>query len=1066
MGQNYSQTVAHTQEQLKDEDMNFQEDYPDHQVPSSLFLSPITSNDSTYHVDHDLSPVSSGESEDTVTQTSKSPNPQKRIKNLKQKFVRKLRKDKLPEVEKLSLDLKKEKVTKSKLTEAFRQNELYVITSNDQELELDQEQLGELENEKELAQSESDKKLYSQLDRKSIHLFGYSPKNLYSDDSSKSFYGERGNSSPREESRRSRRLDGRRSSSQLRNDELLRSSSQRSIPTQKSSSHLFGYSPDRTDKKQNIHLFGYSPNLDDSDHSRKSSYSDDRRLSQHSPKEELFRRSSRMLYSDDGPLPRRSSSQIRTDEPRRSSSQVRPEDPLSSRGSSAHLKTIPTRPSFPNRRSSSNLFGYSPSKSYSGAPTKSPQDVNFRKSSSHLFLNQFKQNHLHQSTRSNSVTNLKTFKLHPSENDVLNPIDTLLSQNNEYHYPSSILNEELKIWDTSSTPDNVSIADTVESRHSDEYMSEYNEPTPEELVASPLLSLPLEILYRIIEIVYHDDQVLSINSNLENFANTIPFLTRRLNQLSLCFLYKYTIFNRPHAFDKFLRNLQEHIFIGKYVEFMDFQQFTSIGLGRTGRMMQEIQMVTSQTITEALSLTPNLIEFMASENIQDDLDVNVLDYLFNRLYKIQTIDFCGASTEKFVQAFRDLIIDNDIPAKSHDTQPISPSLSPILSPTTSLNNPQNVISPINSNEDTLIDEAMEPLLYEERISKTSSLNNLFKISFHDCTSLTPEVFIKILPHLHNIRRLDLNHTYITSAILNQYLPHTARLTHLSLSRTSKLTTKDLINFLTQHPAVANNTLQWLNIQIDSNVVSPLSDIYLNYTLKYLKASNLQYLNLGGLPIKPTTMKIIRQKFPELKSLSIAHADITLDVLNEFMKDNENIRYLDLSGMKLTRFNIISFLKRNFYSNLEAIEFDYKVLYEVTADGEHLKSIPEQQSFLDPVYTPNVWKFYDNEGRRAWIYKLGEDDPSYKDIINGTSNFNPLTTNLVYYDLETGSKITTKFKSPKFLIYASRKINCSIGYMNLRECKTKKYLENIEQEDIWPVEFSQRGIYNYYSLNVK
>ena len=98
---------------------------------------------------------------------------------------------------------------------------------------------------------------------------------------------------------------------------------------------------------------------------------------------------------------------------------------------------------------------------------------------------------------------------------------------------------------------------------------------------SPLLSFPLEILYNIIEYVYVDNDISSINSNLEKFANTIPLLLKKFHSLSLCFLYKYTIFNRPHSFDKFLHNLITDPTIGKYVEFMDFQQFTSIGLGRT-----------------------------------------------------------------------------------------------------------------------------------------------------------------------------------------------------------------------------------------------------------------------------------------------------------------------------------------------------------------------------------------------------------------------------------------------------------------------------------------------------
>lgn len=164
---------------------------------------------------------------------------------------------------------------------------------------------------------------------------------------------------------------------------------------------------------------------------------------------------------------------------------------------------------------------------------------------------------------------------------------------------------------------------------------------------SPLLSFPLEILYNIIEYVYVDNDISSINSNLEKFANTIPLLLKKFHSLSLCFLYKYTIFNRPHSFDKFLHNLITDPTIGKYVEFMDFQQFTSIGLGRTGRMNQEIQMVTYKTISHALSMTPNLLEFLASENIQDDMNVTVLDYLFNKLPKIKALDFCGASSELF-----------------------------------------------------------------------------------------------------------------------------------------------------------------------------------------------------------------------------------------------------------------------------------------------------------------------------------------------------------------------------------------------------------------------------------
>ena len=522
--------------------------------------------------------------------------------------------------------------------------------------------------------------------------------------------------------------------------------------------------------------------------------------------------------------------------------------------------------------------------------------------------------------------------------------------------------------------------------------------------------------------MYYDDNTTSINSNLENFSKTIPLLLKAINTISLRFLYKYANFNRPHSFDKFLQNLVKYPTLGKFVEFMDFQIFTSIGLGRTGRMNQEIQMVTSKTILQALELTPNLIEFLASENIQDDLDEHVLNYLFNNSPKLQALDFCGASSESFVSAFQKLIIND----------------------------------PVNELDD-------------DEVVVKSSLENLFKISFHDCSNLTPDVFIKILPHLSNLRRLDLTHTSVTSTILNTYLPHSIELTHISLAKCSKLTTKDLINFLTNHPSVCNNLLTWLNLQIDSNMVSPLNEVYLYYTLKHLKAENLRYLNLGGLPLNEKILRLIKVNFPRLESLSVSHSSIELNDVSEYLNENKNIRYLDITGCKkITRWNLTHILKANYDSPLTAIEFDYKLLFELTT-GEFMKILPLQSSNMNllsyETKEPEIWKFYDNEGRRSWIYKIVPSDPDYNSILN--NNNKALTNaNLTFYDLETGEKIVQRVKKPEFLKYASRKINCSVGYFNLNMVKKKNYIQNILKENIWPVEFSQRGIYNYYSLNIK
>lgn len=545
---------------------------------------------------------------------------------------------------------------------------------------------------------------------------------------------------------------------------------------------------------------------------------------------------------------------------------------------------------------------------------------------------------------------------------------------------------------------------------------------------SPLLSLPIEILHQIIEIVYYDESTSSIPANLEKFLKTIPVLLKTFNQLAIRFLYKYAIFTRPHSFDRFLLNILKQPDIGECVEFMDFQTFTSIGLGRTGRMNQEIQMVTSATIQLALQMCPNLIEFLASENIQDDMDVTVLLVLFNHLPKIQAMDFCGASLSAFAIAFNELEIDVEDPLESSDV----------------LTETSLVIS-----------------------TKSERLSHLFKISFHDCSNLAPSVFEKLLPHFTQLRRLDLTHTSITSSILLAHLPHSCRLTHLSLARCSKLTTKDLINFLVSHPAVALESLEWLNLQIDSNVVSPLSDVYLLYTLNHLKAPGLKYLNLGGLPVNNRILQLIKSKFLSLESLTISHSSVNICDLESLIHENTSIKFLDLTSIKcLDRWKLANLLKNCHGTSLEALEFDYKTLYDLTA-GNYIRIDAVQTDFRisETPHLPQVWKFYDNEGRRAWLYKIDTNDPQYDSIISGRK-FTETTSNLVYYDLETGAKIETKSSKPSFLKYASRKINCSIGYYNLNNTKKKRYIENNLHELVWPVEFSQRGIYNYYSLNVK
>lgn len=498
--------------------------------------------------------------------------------------------------------------------------------------------------------------------------------------------------------------------------------------------------------------------------------------------------------------------------------------------------------------------------------------------------------------------------------------------------------------------------------------------------------LPLEIITKIIEFVYFDSERFdSINKLVENFTN-VSLVSRLFYLLSLKYLYKYAVFNRPHTFQKFLINLNNNANLGRYVQFIDFETFTSIGLGRTGKMNQEIQMVTSRTILSCLTKTPNLIEFLASESIQDDMNVDVLDYLFNDLHNLQSLDFCGASSKDFFEAFKGLQIN-------------------------------------------------------------SPLKKLFKVSFHDCSNLSIDIFEKVLPNLVNLRRLDLTHTSITSSVLLQCLPKSCNLTHLSLSRCSKLTTRDLINFLLNHPAVNDHQLEWLNLSVDSNVVTPLNSNYLFFTLNHMNAANLEYLNLKGLPINEKILNLINFRYKKLKTLSIAYSPIDFDFLYTFIINSENLLNIDITGCKFNKSQILQLIS---IPHLISIEYDSRTLQDLTNNvGQYIRR------------ENMVWRYHDNNGRRAWIYRMDPSHPQYLQILQYGKI---IDMNLTYYDLETGEKIEVKNPKPRFLKYVGKKINCSIGFNHLEYCKHKQYL-NSGTEDVWPGEFCERGIYNYYSLNI-
>ncbi|ODV87252.1 hypothetical protein CANARDRAFT_194302 [[Candida] arabinofermentans NRRL YB-2248] len=500
-----------------------------------------------------------------------------------------------------------------------------------------------------------------------------------------------------------------------------------------------------------------------------------------------------------------------------------------------------------------------------------------------------------------------------------------------------------------------------------------------------LSPLPFELMDKIFRYTYFNDieKVYSINSNIKSFAKSISLVNSEFYLLSLKYIYKYANFTRSTSFDKFLKNLLQNPYIGNYVQFLDFSEFTSVGLGRTGQMMQDIQMVTETTIMDCLSLTPNLREFLACESIQNDLNHQIINYLFNTLTKLESLDFTGCNGYNFVQSFKNLKLNENYSLK--------------------------------------------------------------KLSFHDCTDLNHEFYIELLKNLKNLERLDLMHTLITTKILTS-LNENSRLTHLSMARCSRLgTTRELIEFLTKHPTVSNGSLRWLNLEVDTNIASPFNQHTLSFLLRNMNAPRLRYLNLSGIEVNFKHLELIVEKFEKMESLVLAHSQISIDELIQFLKLCKNLKFIGLTGNKnITRWSLDNYKLLTACPTLLAIEVDYKVCEVLDETSKKLKIFNSETNNIE------IWKSFNNsgQGRRAWIFKLN-DEQLKKELKGQPLNFN---NNIIYFDINTGEKIFQKIKFPTFLKYASRKINCSKGLFKSIEINT------------FPVDFSERGLYKYYSLN--
>lgn len=518
---------------------------------------------------------------------------------------------------------------------------------------------------------------------------------------------------------------------------------------------------------------------------------------------------------------------------------------------------------------------------------------------------------------------------------------------------------------------------------------------------------------------------ISISSSAKNTTgsrfsnlNNLMLVNSGFHFLCLQYQYKYCKFIRSFNFRKFLLNLINTPYLGNYVETLDFQEFTAVGLGKSIESICQIPNLTSATLLKCLTLcSKNLKTLLLNESIDIDINFEVLNFIFNNLPNLKSLDFCGSSNDNFIDYFNNIVIDQD-------------------------------------------------------------LVNLENLSFHECLNFPTITFDKILQRTPNLKKLDLSHTQITIKSLLQFMNPNIKLTHLSLRKCTQLgTITDLIRLL-QHPAVCGNIeeadsihnddgemeikddddetkvssaqrLRWLNIQHCFSSDTLTRD-RLDQIIKIIStgAPDLKYLNLNGFAnLNANHVEKICENLKNLESLSICDVKLDptdindLNILSKF-NDLPKLKFLDISN-GLYNFTGL----RNLITTLHNIEM-FEVRPSLTDNLNHVFQVGDQ-----------YWRVFNNKGisRRCWIHKLNNlnENTLYDNYENEMSG-----ARLMEWD-SNGNIIFNKIKKVDWLGLACVKINLVENEFNT--------IYNKEFDDKYDNDFgndlSVRGLYKYYSLNV-
>ncbi|CAK7263347.1 hypothetical protein SEPCBS57363_000531 [Sporothrix epigloea] len=436
--------------------------------------------------------------------------------------------------------------------------------------------------------------------------------------------------------------------------------------------------------------------------------------------------------------------------------------------------------------------------------------------------------------------------------------------------------------------------------------------------------LPNEIHRMIVDHLIHDVPPNGIdrrNVDLLSLLVTSSCLFTKTQEA----LYRRVIVPHSRNFQKFFTQLEAHPARGDWVRRLDFSHFSSVSLFATASARAAAKNLTADSLLRCLHLTPKLQEFLVQDYIDGDLDERVLRKLLVGLPRLAALDLCGCSSVQFRNAF----------------------------------------SAVAACKDTAWPEHF----------------GIQRLSLHKCMTLPSTVFDFVLPKLNNLTHLDLAGTRVTDDAL-MGMSTAARLTHLNLAKCPLLTADGVINFLSTHPAVNQDTLLFLSLGCDASTFQLLGVEDVSRLLPILPHT-LQSLSLKGSKMDESHVPALREHASRLEELSLGRGlslsnvsalvlptelepELELDFLDAATGNAQTskaaapqeLRYLDISDMDAESLSLTSlFIDGVLLSQktwpLEVIELSDPVFKRVSKSSNALHRMGWRQSEI---------------GSRSWLVR--------------------------------------------------------------------------------------------------